>query len=276
MFHRVGRFVPIVLALTLTSGCAQHLCSLQTSPAQPLPLHAPKEVNTAQWMMLLLRGPSHTCTGKPIVPSESASFGMRPLASPKHVLAIDGAGAHKHLLWLQTHEVGNTAFGPIAVVAQTSKGFVVETLGTLQGLVGEVRLQMAAKPAQQALWAIHKQCVFHPELLRHLCHEQLQVLPRVGDTFISSVEAPRIDLQRQEARALPGGWYRIVEQEVQCDVEAMALVLQESITAKDISALTPGLTPRHRRTATNRRTLSYDFQKGWAQSESALWTKFVP
>src|SRR4051794_5591627 len=129
-----------MVALVWTSACATHLCELQSSLAAPLPLMAPNKMTTEQWMMLLLRGPNHTCLGRPIVPATPAPEGIRPRPVASHVFAANGAGTGAHIVWLQTHQAGDMLFGPVGIVQLDGEGFVVTAMGTLRAQDGHVDL----------------------------------------------------------------------------------------------------------------------------------------
>jgi len=108
---------------------------------------------------------------------------------------------------------------------------------------------------------------------RRLCREQLQVLPQQGRTFASSLQAPLIDLVREEATSLPGGWFRLVEQKAQCDLRHRSITVQEHIAIKEILGRSHKMAPRRRRQAQNRRTLVFRENTGWTASEPPLWDR---
>jgi hypothetical protein len=259
------------MALVLTSACATHLCEIRSSPSAPLPLAAPEQVTTAQWMMLLLRGPSHTCTGRAILPGTAVAEGMRQRPVPSHVFVADGAGPGEHIVWLQTHQSGDMLLGPVGVVQQNGGGFVVTAMGTLRAQAARTELKRGPWADGRALFVVTKRCTLHKVLGRQLCHEQLQVLPQQGSAFASSLQAPPIDLVREEATPLRGGWYRIMEQKAQCDMRHRSVIVQEEIAIKEILGRSGKMAPRRRRTAQNRRTLVFREELGWAASEPPLW-----
>jgi len=261
-----------MMVLAATSACATHLCEIRSTPSAPLPVAAPEQMATAQWMMLLLRGPSHTCLGRAILPEPPAPGGMQPRPAPSHVFAANGAGPGEHIVWLQTHQAGDMLFGPVGVVQQNGGGFVVTAMGTLRAqAAARTELRRGSWADGQALYVTTKRCARHKVLGRPLCHEQLQVLPQQGNAFAPSLQAPPIDLVREEATLLPGGWYRLMEQKAQCDLRQRSMIVQEEIAIKEIWGRSSKMAPRRRRTAQNRRTLVFKEPAGWTASEPPLW-----
>lgn len=266
-----------LMALMLgSSACAAPLCALAHSKYGPAPHTAAEAITTPQWMMLLLRGPAHTCLGEPIVPEQEAPRGFVAKTMPSHVLVTQDAHKGSYLVWLQTHLLGDTQFGPVAWVRQTASGWEVEALGTLQAPAADVHLNLASGLMGRTLWVRSTGCTWHKPLARNVCFEELQALPLLSRTFAASLGAPRINVLRQQATPLKHGWYRITEQRTQCAARASSLVLQETVHIEEISSRAPGLAPRSRRQAQNLRTLTFDPQGGWNSSEPDLYKRLRP
>jgi hypothetical protein len=251
-------------------GCASALCELRTSPQMPIPTAAPEQFTTAQWMMLLLRGPSHTCVGAPLVHDAHTKLLFAAKKSPTHVMFPRGQGSRDVIVWLQTHADQDMEYGPVALVRPHGRRIDVLALGTLVQPVGTATLTMSTLHGREMLEATSEHCVLHRGLKQTLCRKSLTLLMVEKNRFDEPFSAPTLDLARTEAFALPGGWYRVVQLDAQCDAHLNQLLVQEKRVAYDVSPRDPQ-TPRRRRETQRRRSLTYQKDEGWSSSAASLW-----
>lgn len=269
---RGALWLGLSLGLSLAlHACAQPLCQLRHTPALPLRAVTAEEVTTAQWAMLLLRGPSHSCVGEPTLPARLQ--GLAPLEHPRHQLVANGAGPGRHIVWLQTHGDEHGVYGPVAVVAQAPGSLGVEALGTLMLPRGQVRLNLSPLGPGRALWATTTACRPDAAVARALCRTQMQVLPWIGDRLVMAQEAQLFDLKRQEVVPLAAGWRRRIEHEAELSQHDGALVLQERLVIWEVAGRDGSVPPRHRRELQGRRTLAFSAAAGWQASGPSLWAR---
>jgi hypothetical protein len=257
----------------------------------------------ADWFSLLLHGfdraqsvapsPSLDCSGAPVMWQEpqvnecrEPGPEARPLPPPSRLTEEDVVQEklpdNQRLVWVVARRFSNgEGLGPVGLVEQTQRGFVVRALGSLRAYPRQARLRLEQTGGFRLLVAEGEVCT---DEAPPTCRRMARVLPLHLGRFFSEAVASDSDgsclgpawfpLSREEVLSLPNGLNRKVEFTSTLSVKPEGVLLDEQVVMSDFDPRQPSVPPVPYRRAQSQRLLVVKDSRLVGTSPS-LWVRLM-